>query len=157
MIKRLANKGLVTYEQYRVVTLTGKGTAHAQRVIRKYRLLERFLNLFQGWLSPVTVSWLGLPAATGIVLIFDVLRKELTLILLASIIGTTNFALILSPAQMFVFAFVVMIYVPCLATIAVLTREFGVKKTAVISLTEIALAVVLGGVLYRVLLLMGLA
>jgi ferrous iron transport protein B len=115
------------------------------------------LNLFQGWLSPVTVSWLGLPAATGIVLIFGVLRKELTLILLASIMGTTNFALILSPAQMFVFAFVVMIYVPCLATIAVLTREFGVKKAAVISLTEIALAVVLGGVLYRVLLLMGLA
>jgi ferrous iron transport protein B len=71
--------------------------------------------------------------------------------------GTTNFALILSPAQMFVFAFVVMIYVPCLATIAVLTREFGVRKAAVISLTEIALAVVLGGVLYRVLLLMGLA
>ena len=115
------------------------------------------LNLFQGWLSPVTVSWLGLPAATGIVLIFGVLRKELTLILLASIMGTTNFALILSPAQMFVFAFVVMIYVPCLATIAVLTREFGVKKATVISLTEIALAVVLGGVLYRVLLLMGLA
>jgi ferrous iron transport protein B len=103
----------------------------------------------------VTVSWLGLPAVTGIVLIFGVLRKELTLILLASIMGTSNFASILSPIQMLVFAFVVMIYVPCLATIAVLTREFGYRRAAVISLTEVALAVVLGGVLYRILLLMG--
>jgi Fe2+ transport system protein B len=60
------------------------------------------LNVVQWVLSPVTVLWLGLPAATGIVLIFGVLRKEMTLILLATIMGTTNFALVLSPAQMFV-------------------------------------------------------
>ncbi len=103
----------------------------------------------------MTVLWLGLPAATGIVLIFGVLRKELTLILLASIMGTTNFALILTPTQMFVFAFVVMIYIPCIATIAVLAKEFGGRTAALISLVEVALAVGLGGVLYRVLLLLG--
>ncbi|MDP2899973.1 MAG: nucleoside recognition domain-containing protein [Candidatus Bathyarchaeota archaeon] len=113
------------------------------------------LGLVQVALSPVTVWWLGLPAATGVVLIFGVLRKELTLILLASIMGTTNFALILTPAQMFVFAFVVMIYIPCIATIAVLAKEFGRRTAALISLTEVSLAVVLGGVVYRVLLLIG--
>ncbi len=113
------------------------------------------LGAVQGLLSPVTVLWLGLPAATGVVLIFGVLRKELTLILLASLMGTSNFALILSPTQMFVFAFVVMVYIPCVATIAVLVREFGYRRAAIITLSEIALAVSLGGVIYRFLLALG--
>ena len=92
-------------------------------------------------MSPVTVGWLGLPAAAGVVLIFGVLRKELTLILLASLMGTSDFSMIMTPVQMFVFAFVVMIYVPCISTIAV---------------SEILLAVVLGGVIYRVMPLLGL-
>ncbi len=114
------------------------------------------LSIAQWALSPVTVLWLGLPAATGVVLIFGVLRKELTLILLASIMGTTNFALILTPAQMFVFAFVVMLYVPCVATIAVLAREFGARRAALISLVEITVAVSLGGIIFRVLSLLGI-
>ncbi len=110
-----------------------------------------------GWvLSPVTVLWLGLPAATGVVLIFGVLRKELTLILLASIMGTTNFALILTPAQMFVFSFVVMLYVPCVATIAVLAKEFGVRRATLISVIEIFVAVSLGGIIFRILALLGI-
>ncbi len=113
------------------------------------------LNVVQDLFSPVTVWWLGLPTATGVVLIFGVLRKELTLILLASIMGTTNFALILTPAQMFVFAFVVMLYIPCLATIAVLAKEFGTRTAAVISLVEVFLAVALGGVIFRVLAFLG--
>jgi ferrous iron transport protein B len=114
------------------------------------------LSIAQWALSPVTVLWLGLPAATGVVLIFGVLRKELTLILLASMMGTTNFALILTPAQMFIFAFVVMLYVPCVATIAVLAREFGARRAALISLVEIAVAVSLGGIIFRILLLLGI-
>jgi ferrous iron transport protein B len=113
------------------------------------------LKVVQDLFSPVTVWWLGLPAATGIVLIFGVLRKELTLILLASIMGTTNFALILTPVQMFVFAFVVMLYIPCLATIAVLAKEFGARTAAVISLVEVFLAVAMGGLIFRVLAFLG--
>jgi ferrous iron transport protein B len=113
------------------------------------------LTVVQDAFSPVTVWWLGLPAATGVVLIFGILRKELTLILLASIMGTTNFALIMTPNQMFVFAFVVMIYIPCIATIAVLAKEFGWKAAAIISLVETGLAFALGGLIYRALLLFG--
>ena len=113
------------------------------------------LDVVQGIMSPVTVLWLGLPAVTGVVLIFGILRKELTLILLASMLGTSNFALILTPVQMFVFAFVVMLYIPCIATIAVLVKEFGYKRAAIITASEILLAVVLGGVLLRVISLLG--
>jgi len=117
--------------------------------------LVGLLDLVQGALSPVTVWWLGLPAAAGVVLIFGILRKELTLILLASLMGTSNFAHVLTPVQMFVFAFVVMIYIPCIATIAVLVKEFGYKRAAIISLTEVGLAVALGGVLLRILTFLG--
>jgi len=109
------------------------------------------LNIFEGVLAPVTVWWLGLPAVTGVILIFGILRKELTLILLASLMGTANFALTLTPVQMFVLAFIVMLYIPCIATIAVLVKEFGYRKAAIISLTEIIFAIVLGGILFRIL------
>ena len=114
------------------------------------------LTHVQGLMSPVVVGWLGLPAAAGVVLIFGVLRKELTLILLATLMGTGNFAAILTPVQMFVFAFVVMVYIPCVSTIAVLVKEFGYRNATIITVTEIVLAIVLGGVIYRVVPLLGL-
>ncbi len=114
------------------------------------------LEAVQGLMSPVTVWWLGLPAESGVVLIFGVLRKELTLILLGSLMGTNDFAAILSPVQMFVFAFVVMVYIPCVSTIAVLVKEFGYRIAAIITVSEILLAVVLGGIIFRVLPLIGL-
>ena len=46
MIKRLADEGLVEYEPYRGACLTGKGMALAQKVVRKHRLIERFLYDF---------------------------------------------------------------------------------------------------------------
>lgn len=105
-------------------------------------------------LSPVTVAWLGLPAITGITLIFGVLRKELTLIMLATLLGTANFAQVLTPVQMVVFALVTMFYIPCIATIAALAKEFGWKKALLITLFEIGFAVVLGGIAFRLLTLM---
>ncbi len=114
------------------------------------------LGSVQWLLKPITVGWLGLPAAVGVTLIFGVLRKELTLILLASMLGTADFALVLTPVQMFVFSFVVMIYVPCIATIGALVKEFGYKKAAAMSLVEIGLAIVLGGILFRAVTILGL-
>ncbi|MCW4049891.1 MAG: ferrous iron transport protein B [Candidatus Bathyarchaeota archaeon] len=114
------------------------------------------LSVVEWVMSPITVWWLGLPAAAGVVLIFGVLRKELTLILLGSLLGSTNFATILTPVQMFVFAFVVMVYVPCISTIAALVKEFGRKNAAIISGVEVLVAVFLGGVILRVLLALGL-
>ena len=102
-------------------------------------------------LSPVTVAWLGLPAVTGITLLFGVLRKELTLIVLATLLGTMNFPQVLTPVQMVVLTLVAMFYIPCIATIAALVREFGWKKALFITVFEIAFAISLGGVALRLL------
>jgi Fe2+ transport system protein B len=77
----------------------------------------------------------------------------MTVIMLAAFLGTTNFASVLTPAQMFVFAFVVMIYVPCVATVAALIKYSGWKAAALISLGEVFMAILLGGILYRIIIL----
>jgi DtxR family Mn-dependent transcriptional regulator len=48
MIQTMAEEGLVEHEPYKGTVLTGKGMALAQRVVRKHRLLERFLYSFLG-------------------------------------------------------------------------------------------------------------
>jgi len=109
------------------------------------------LDPLAGVLSPVTVVWLGLPAITGITLIFGVLRKELSLVMLGALLGTTNFALVLTPVQMIVFTLVAMLYIPCIATIGVLIKDFGWKKSLFITVFEITFAVLVGGIVFRLL------
>ncbi|HPB14108.1 MAG TPA: ferrous iron transport protein B [Bacteroidales bacterium] len=100
-------------------------------------------------MSPVTVNWLGLPAVTGILLIFGILRKELILVMLAAYLGTTDFNEVLTSQQMITLAVVSMFYVPCVATISVLWKEYGWKKALVITLAETAFAIVLAGLVKR--------
>ncbi len=118
-----------------------------------------YLSAIMGWLPivvdalrPVTVWWLGLPLETGVTLIFGLLRKELALVMLASLFGTSDFSAVMTPIQMYVYSLVVMVYVPCIATIAVLVREFGLRRALIITLTEIGFALLLGGIAYRLLL-----
>jgi len=121
------------------------------------KLLEIFnlLDPIGNSLSPLTVDWLGLPAITGIILIFGVLRKELALVMLATLLGTTNFAEVLTPPQMIVFTLVAMFYIPCIATIAALVKEFGWKKALFVTIFEIAFAILLGGAAFRILPILG--
>ena len=112
-------------------------------------MLNPIANVF----SPVTVTWLGLPAITGIALIFGVLRKELTLVMLANLFETTNFAQVLTQVQMIVFTLVTMLYIPCIATIGALVREFGWEKALFFTVFEIVFAILIGGVAYRLLML----
>jgi len=102
-------------------------------------------------LSPVTVNWLGLPAVTGILLIFGILRKELILVMLAAYLGTTNFGDVLTARQMITLAVVSMFYIPCVATISVLWKDYGWKKAMIICIIEILFAILLAGIVSRLL------
>ncbi len=110
-----------------------------------------YLEPISDLLSPITVGWLGLPAVVGITLIFGVLRKELTIIMLAALLGTEAFDTVLTPVQMITFAVVTMFYVPCLPTIAALRKEQGLKNALIISVFEIVFAIVLAGIISRLL------
>ncbi len=84
-------------------------------------------SLINKALSPLVAGVLGLPKETGVTLIFGIMRKELSLIMLAQALGTTNFAQVLTQIQMVVFTIFVVFYIPCLATLASLWRELGWK------------------------------
>ena len=103
------------------------------------------LPIIEQVFSLITVRWLGLPSIVGISFIFGVLRKELTLIMLASLMGTSNFASVLTLRQMIVYGVVTMLYIPCMATIAALVRELGYKNAIFITAFELAFAILLGG------------
>ncbi|MBS7636207.1 ferrous iron transport protein B [Candidatus Bathyarchaeota archaeon] len=109
-----------------------------------------FINYITAGAKPLISGWLGLPVEAGVPLIFGVLRKELALILLSQLIPLES----LSALQMIVFALVIMVYIPCIATIAALIREFGWKKATAITITDITLALLLGGIAYRILLIL---
>lgn len=90
-------------------------------------LLEHF-NLEQpinGFFAPFTAGLLGLPQETSITLIFGVLRKELSIIMLVQALGTADFASVMSTGQMVVFTAFTLFYVPCLATLAMLRSVVG--------------------------------
>lgn len=105
-----------------------------------YLNLANSINLI---IRPVT--WiLGLPKAVGVPLIFGVLRKELSLIMLKQALGGNDFSTLLTPVQMITFTIFVVFYVPCLATMAVLRRELGGRNMSVIAGLTVLIAVITG-------------
>ncbi len=98
-----------------------------------------------------------MPAVAGLILIFAVLRKELALQLLIALAivrfgpATSNLLRFMSPQQIFVYAVVNTIYIPCVATIAVLGRELGWHRATLVVAFTIGLALLVGGLAWRVL------
>jgi len=116
-------------------------------------LLE-FLQLID-WLNqalkPLVVYVLGLPEKTGVTLIFGILRKELTLIMLAQALGTTEFLSIMTKSQVVVFVVFVVFYIPCLSTLAVLYKEQGWKGVGSAILITLFISILIG-LLFRLIL-----
>jgi ferrous iron transport protein B len=102
------------------------------------------LDIFERAVEPLSVGLLGLPAFAATALIFGILRKEMALEILAVLAGTANFALVMTPLQMYVFAVVTTIYIPCVATIVILKHEIGWKDTVGIIAFTVSLALVIG-------------
>jgi ferrous iron transport protein B len=112
-------------------------------------------------LAPVVQGWLMLPAVAGLTLLFAVLRKEMALQLLLVFAAVqaggavVSISSIMTTSQIVTYAIVNAIYIPCLATIGVLVKVVGWKRTAYISAGTIVLALVVGGIVARVLPLLG--
>lgn len=107
-----------------------------------------FLTPIANAMAPITVLWLGLPVFAGVVLLFGAVRKEFTLLMLVALFGT-NLAAVLTPVQFIILALVSMLFIPCLATITILLRDFKWKATGTIVLANIVTALIIGGIVYR--------
>jgi ferrous iron transport protein B len=112
-------------------------------------------------LKPFTEWWLGVPAVAGLALIFAFLRKELALALLLvlaaqAIPGVTESSSLLefmSRGQIFTFALVCAVYIPCVATLGVIWRELGARDSLAIAASTVVLALLLGGAAHLVLII----
>ncbi len=102
----------------------------------EYYSLNNLLNLF---VSPLT-KVLDLPQPVGVTLIFGVLRKELALVMLMQALETTNVLTVMSKTQILTFTLFTLFYVPCIATIAALERELGIKKTFFVTILTLIVA-----------------
>ncbi|MEM1575380.1 MAG: ferrous iron transport protein B [Nitrososphaerota archaeon] len=120
-------------------------------IILEILILTGLVWQINDFISPLIVNWLGLPKITGIPLIFGILRKELSLILLSEIAGTLEFNKVLTSIQMIVFSIITMIYIPCISTIAALKKEFNWIKAISIAIVDVLLALLIGGLAYRIL------
>jgi ferrous iron transport protein B len=87
---------------------------------------------------------LGLPASLGTTLIFGIMRKELSLVMLTEALGTTQITAVLTFAQLLTFTIFVLFYMPCASTIAAMSRELGWKGAATAAACSLVLALILG-------------
>ena len=105
----------------------------------------------------MVVGWLGLPSVAGLALVFAFLRKELALQLLLVLAaatagaGVASLGDLMTPGQLFVYAIVTSVSVPCVATLAALAGELGWRTAMAMSAATLALAIGIGGVLARLL------
>lgn len=108
-------------------------------------LAEHFnlTDVINGLVSPIT-KILDLPSEVGMTLIFGVLRKELSMLMLFQALGTTDLQSVMSHAQILVFTIFVVFYIPCVATIAVLYRQIRAKATLIIVGFTFVIALILG-------------
>jgi ferrous iron transport protein B len=102
--------------------------------------LEAYVN---GFCRPFT-ALLGLPPAVGTTLIFGIMRKELSLVMLTEALGTPQITTALTLTQLLTFTIFVLFYVPCASTIAAMSREVGWKGAATAAGLSLVLALVLG-------------
>lgn len=106
-------------------------------------------------LAPVSTGLLGLPPVAGIALALAILRKELALQLLLVLaiaeygLSAASLASFMVPGQLFVFAVVTGLSVPCVATIGALTGEFGARRALLVSGATLATALGTGAVVAR--------
>lgn len=107
--------------------------------LMEYGKVDLYFNRF---LSPLT-HLLGLPVSVGTTLIFGLLRKELSLIMLTQALGTSQVLTVMTKTQIIVFTVFVTFYIPCLATIAALWREIGKKGALLAILFTLCVAIIL--------------
>ncbi len=103
---------------------------------------DRVINML---LMPVTTWWLGLPVVLGVPLLFGVLRKELSLLMIYQALGTFDVGQYLNSVQLMTFLLFLTFYVPCISTVAVMVKTIGRRDALYSVALSVAVALLLSG------------
>jgi ferrous iron transport protein B len=111
------------------------------------------LRVFEGWLAPVVVGWLGLPRAATAVLIIGFLRRDYGaagMFALAAAGGLTG-------GQVLVSLVVISLFVPCVASVLMIAKEHGTRIAAGTTVFTLVFALAAGGAVHAVLEVLGVS
>ena len=102
-------------------------------------------------LVPVTSWWLGLPEELGVPILFGVLRKELSMLMIQQALGGADIAAVLDSVQIFTFLVFLTFYVPCLSTFAVTYKTLGHREAWFSAAVSLSAALILAGLVRLIL------
>jgi ferrous iron transport protein B len=104
-------------------------------------------NLINTLLTPVTSWWLGLPVVLGVPILFGVLRKELSLLMIFQALGSFEIGDYLDWVQIMTFLIFLTFYIPCVSTFAVMLRTIGRREAFFSIALSVTVALVISGVI----------
>jgi len=96
---------------------------------------------------PITHWWLGLPVVLGVPILFGVLRKELSLLMIYQALGTFDVGTQLDWLQLTTFLLFLTFYVPCISTFAVMLKTIGRRDAFFSVFLSVTVALGVSGVL----------
>lgn len=104
-----------------------------------------FLTVFQQWLSPITQQLLHLPGETAQAFVMGTVRRDF------GAAGLYYLADRLTAVQLMTALIVITLFVPCIASVAVIWKERGLKECAAVFLSSWLIAFAAGALLCRLL------
>jgi ferrous iron transport protein B len=96
-------------------------------------------------LTPITSWWLGLPVVLGVPILFGILRKELSLLMIYQALGTFEIMPLLSATQIYTFLIFLTFYIPCISTFAVMLKTLGRREAWYSVALSVVIALVIAG------------
>jgi len=102
-------------------------------------------------LIPITNWWLGLPVVLGVPILFGILRKELSLLMIYQALGTFEVGMFMDWVQIMTFLIFLTFYFPCVSTFAVMLKTIG-HRYALLSVSISVIAALLVSGIIRALL-----
>jgi ferrous iron transport protein B len=103
-------------------------------------------NAINAVLTPVSSWWLGLPVVLGVPILFGILRKELSLLMVYQALGTFEIGTQLDWVQILTFLVFLTFYIPCVSTFAVMLKTIGRKEAFFSVALSVGVALVVSGV-----------
>jgi ferrous iron transport protein B len=97
-------------------------------------------------LMPVTTWWLGLPMVLGVPLLFGVLRKELSLVMIYQALGGFEISQHMNAVQIMTFLLFMTFYVPCISTFAVMVKTLGRRDALYSVVLSVGVALLVSGI-----------
>ena len=104
-------------------------------------------NIINTIFTPITSWWLGLPVVLGVPILFGVLRKELSLLMIYQALGSFEIGQFLDWVQIMTFLIFLTFYIPCISTFAVMLRTIGRKEAFFSIMLSVGVALLVSGVI----------